>query len=362
MARLPIEVIDIRDNRTADLPVSIQTANRIQNEIVFENVEPNLENAFRLLNFRTFNDRGFEKITELKRTSKGYHPFIIIFIDSPLQSGNWSNLFSTTAGGEGLAVVTTHRVEKDIIPKGLMLAYYLYYLALNTLYFIVPGHDNHSDTQSCVFDFKGNKKDIMLSMKYNAFCDSCRDALLKKGTHLSPEQFEALNQIFNQSGVALNTPQTIGNSHKPTIFIGSSVEGLKVARAIQAELSHEYSIEVWYQDTVFGLGTSTIEALETAVDKYDFGIFVFTPDDELITRGDIKQVARDNVIFESGLFIGKLTRFKAFIVHPDNNTIVLPSDLKGMTTAPYDASSKNLAASIAPACQKIRKAVSCASI
>jgi predicted nucleotide-binding protein len=55
------------------------------------------------------------------------------------------------------------------------------------------------------------------------------------------------------------------------------------------------------------LGDSTLEALERAVLEYEFGIFVFTPDDEIHTRGELKPVARDNVVFEAGLFIGKLT-------------------------------------------------------
>lgn len=144
---------------------------------------------------------------------------------------------------------------------------------------------------------------------------------------------------------------------KIRVFIGSSVEGLKVAQSIQAELARDYEVEIWDQGTVFGLGSATLEALEKAVERYQFGIFVFTPDDELLKRGESKPVARDNVLFELGLFIGKLTRFRAFIVHPQGNIISLPTDLAGITTATYNSHSGNIRASLGPACVSIRSAI-----
>jgi predicted nucleotide-binding protein len=144
---------------------------------------------------------------------------------------------------------------------------------------------------------------------------------------------------------------------KVRVFIGSSFEGLEVARCIQAELAYDYEVEIWNQGTVFGLGDSTLEALEHGVRNYDIGIFIFTPDDELVTRGENKPVARDNVIFELGLFIGQLTRFRAFIVHPSGKVISLPSDLAGITTATYNPALTNLRASLGPACHAIRDAI-----
>ena len=42
--------------------------------------------------------------------------------------------------------------------------------------------------------------------------------------------------------------------------------------------------------------------LERAVLDFDFAVFVFSPDDQIISR-ETQVVARDNVIFELGLFI-----------------------------------------------------------
>lgn len=138
------------------------------------------------------------------------------------------------------------------------------------------------------------------------------------------------------------------------MFIGSSTEGLKLANKIQELLVGEIAAVVWNQGTVFGLGTATLEALEMAVLEYDFAIFVFTPDDELQSRGTTRHVPRDNVVFELGLFTGKLGRTKSFVVNAARGAVGLPSDLAGITTAAYDPEERNIAASLGPPCNRIR--------
>lgn len=150
-------------------------------------------------------------------------------------------------------------------------------------------------------------------------------------------------------------------------FIGSSKEGLPIARSLQSQLKDDLPCVIWDQGTVFGLGVATIEALEDAVHQFSFGIFVFTPDDKLVSRNTKKPVGRDNVLFELGLFMGKLSRRRAFLVHPAKRAISLPSDLHGMATATYDpdkipADKKEyddeaLAIALGPVAEEIRRAV-----
>jgi predicted nucleotide-binding protein len=120
-------------------------------------------------------------------------------------------------------------------------------------------------------------------------------------------------------------------------------------------LNNELLVEVWNQGTIFGLGNATLEDLEAAVLTYDFGVFVFTADDQLESRGRIRAVARDNVLFEFGLFVGKLTRRRVFIVRVPE--VSLPTDLAGINTAMYDPTAPNLTAALGPACEGIRGAV-----
>lgn len=143
---------------------------------------------------------------------------------------------------------------------------------------------------------------------------------------------------------------------KPTLFIGSSTEQLPVARAIESNLANDADVEVWDQG-LFGLGTATLEALEEALPRFDFAVLVLAADDVLQSRGEQQPVARDNVLFELGLFIGHKGRRRAFFVLEEDALVKLPSDLWGITPAKFRRSKLGLQASLGPACNKIRLAL-----
>ena len=146
---------------------------------------------------------------------------------------------------------------------------------------------------------------------------------------------------------------------KPAVFIGSSVESLKIAYAVQEELTHDAEITVWSQG-IFKLSSTTLDDFLAALDVSDFSIFIFSPDDVVKIGGQEFLSTRDNVIFELGLFIGRLGKQRNFFVLPkDHNNFRLPSDLLGVTPATFDAnrSDGNLQAALGPACNKIRASI-----
>lgn len=146
---------------------------------------------------------------------------------------------------------------------------------------------------------------------------------------------------------------------KPRIFIGSSIEGLVIANAIQQNLDHDADCTVWTQG-VFSLSSYNLDSLIKAVSENDFSVFVFSPDDVTTIRTQQFAAVRDNVILESGMFIGRYGKDRNFIVAPRGVLdLRIPSDLLGLTLAEYDGArlSSNPVAALGTACNRIRTAI-----
>jgi hypothetical protein len=143
----------------------------------------------------------------------------------------------------------------------------------------------------------------------------------------------------------------------PRVFIGSSSEGRTVAEFIQLNLDRTVESTIWDQG-VFGLSKGTLESLTHAVEGFDFAVLVLTPDDLTKKRGRQSNAPRDNVVFELGLFMGALGRNRTFIVHPNDESLDLPSDLAGVTTATFRSRpGGDLQAALGPACTQLKIAI-----
>lgn len=146
---------------------------------------------------------------------------------------------------------------------------------------------------------------------------------------------------------------------KPRVFIGSSVEGLHVAYAVQQNLLHDAEVTVWDQG-IFELSRTTIESLTKALQESDFAVFVFSPDDLTRIRNSTAPSVRDNVLFEFGLFIGRLGRDRVYFLLPMGGDLHLPTDLLGITPGKYETqrSDGSMQAATGPACHQIRTQMS----
>lgn len=144
---------------------------------------------------------------------------------------------------------------------------------------------------------------------------------------------------------------------RPTVFIGSSREGLPIAESIQVNLDQCADVVLWSQG-VFGLSDGTLSSLVNALDAFDFAILVLTPDDTAIVRDDAVSQPRDNVLFELGLFMGGLGRDRCFVVYDRTSQIKLPSDLAGVTAATFQPhASKEYVAALGSASTQIKAAI-----
>ena len=111
--------------------------------------------------------------------------------------------------------------------------------------------------------------------------------------------------------------------NKPLVFLGSSTEGLKVLDLVVKHLEEECQPVRWKE--AFLPSQGYLETLIAKAEEVDFGIFILTPDDLLVSRLNNSPVPRDNLLFESGLFMGKIGKDRTFLIH--DRSIKLPSRL-----------------------------------
>lgn len=137
------------------------------------------------------------------------------------------------------------------------------------------------------------------------------------------------------------------------IFLISSAEALDIARTVQNALDHDFAVTLW-TDGVFRASWYPIESLERQLDQSDFAIAIAQPDDVAVSRKVSAPTPRDNVIFELGLFIGRIGRQRSFLVEPRGEEIKLPSDFSGITALTYQYYPSDLPARLGVVCNQIR--------
>lgn len=142
----------------------------------------------------------------------------------------------------------------------------------------------------------------------------------------------------------------------PRVFIGSSTEALNTAYALQTSIEFDCEPTVWTQG-VFQPSSFTLRDLVSALQKFDFAVFIFNSDDVVIMREKSRQSVRDNVVFELGLFLGRLGMDRCFILKSRGQPeLHLPTDLIGVSTLEFSASrsDNNLLAALGPAAHSLR--------
>lgn len=124
-------------------------------------------------------------------------------------------------------------------------------------------------------------------------------------------------------------------SDKPRIFVASSSEQIHVAQQIAESLTSpkEWTVHVW--DRLFDFSASYVESLERELDRADFAVVVLTGDDAGRVRHKATVLPRDNVIFELGLFIGRLGRPRCFFFVDADSGTQIASDLSGVKAASF---------------------------
>jgi len=148
----------------------------------------------------------------------------------------------------------------------------------------------------------------------------------------------------------------------PKVFVGSSSEAKDIANAFCRALSDTATLIPWWQSSTFETMHATLDGLRKAADEYDFGLFILTPDDEIESKGKRGKSARDNVLFELGLFLGTLGPDRTFAVmqdtHSEEKRVKVPSDLAGVTIPRFtNRNEDDLIASVNSVAHQFRRVI-----
>lgn len=120
----------------------------------------------------------------------------------------------------------------------------------------------------------------------------------------------------------------------PRLFIGSSSESIPIVEILADELKDVADVVPWTDPRTFPPTEFFATSLLRAASTFDFGVFLFEPDDLVQSRDKTASVPRDNVVFELGLFVSHLGLKRAFPMVPRGRVKIL-SDLAGFQPIVY---------------------------
>lgn len=209
----------------------------------------------------------------------------------------------------------------------------------------------------------GEMAALQPSQRRSASCVAAEDMIVLK--ILEPrlaelgERFPNIYRTFAQELARrlLERNSTI-SAHRDTVrvFIISSAEALPIARMVQEAFERDPFLTTVWTDGVFKVTSYALASLEEQVEASDFAIAIAHADDLTDSRGKEWPSPRDNVVFELGLFMGRLGRARAILMEPREEQVKLPSDLAGITTITYRYErGEDASTLLAPACNKLRR-------
>jgi predicted transcriptional regulator YheO len=139
---------------------------------------------------------------------------------------------------------------------------------------------------------------------------------------------------------------------KPKVFIGSSSEALPVVKILEKSLSETCDVIAWDTNPVKP-GQFLFEGLLELSASVDFAILVLSPDDELYHRDNEYYAPRDNVIFESGIFMSKVGRERVFLLAAEREHLKYPTNIASIQRVPYRNLKKSLLAAVKSISERI---------
>jgi hypothetical protein len=122
---------------------------------------------------------------------------------------------------------------------------------------------------------------------------------------------------------------------KSKVFIASSRAALELAKQLRAQLDPKTCEgKLWTEVSQQAAGQSIFTMLKEAAGEYDFAVIILTNDDVIVGKAGEMPKARDNCVFEAGLFMGVIGQDRCFLLSSVEGCN-LPSDLGGIIYLPF---------------------------
>jgi predicted acylesterase/phospholipase RssA len=227
-----IEILTINSDLEESAKAACESLNKVQSEFKFEIAsKTNRQFIYKYKRDKYSSSEAFEWLDSYKATVKGNRPFIILIVDKFLSSDRWENIFGTTSKSKEFAIFTTHDFDQFLNDK---IRYCRYYLVRYALSHLEPSLKSHNDVlnKNCIFHFKENKAELMISLDSGHICDNCRNKLQP---NLTNDIDEAITKMLLV--VTNQYPYSI-------IFKGGGVKGLAFAGAL-LELEKHFSFNAF---------------------------------------------------------------------------------------------------------------------
>lgn len=139
---------------------------------------------------------------------------------------------------------------------------------------------------------------------------------------------------------------------KPKVFIGSSSEALPVVRIVENALSETCDVFAWDTNPVKP-SQYLFEGLLEISESVDFAILILSPDDQLNYRENQYYAPRDNVIFESGIFMSKVGRERVFLLSAEEDNLKYPTDIAPIQRVLYQDLEQSLLSAVESISERI---------
>lgn len=191
-----------------------------------------------------------------------------------------------------------------------------------------------------LFDIYGfeDKNQYIINENRTPFCDEIYidnyqafDFSSQLTNYISINTSLFLDKFFNETTGQINSTNSLKSNR---IFIIHGRDDL-IKSEVARFLSHLGLIPI-ILDEQTNNGRTLFEKLDNNLDV-GYAIAIYTPDDIGSLRNEQKQRprARQNVIFEHGLLVGRIGRKNVFHLIAENNEIETPSDIHGLVYQEY---------------------------